>query len=231
MISQSIHTTESRRNTVSLAYSNAKKVLILNLKGGVGKSTVTAGLMSHLVRSGYNVELIDFDKQKSSHDWAVSVGKCRSQSYNPSLKSFSSIASTLKVKRDSDFVILDSPSNFTEDDMLRYTRFVDAIIVPMQPSPVDLHASLPFIHKVINSGVLSRCNISLSFIINRCQQQDNRVDTVAKLLGHFRNYPLLGRMSESEKYQEAFYYKSFVEETLDPQLWVGAEHWLCETDQ
>ncbi|XEV12395.1 AAA family ATPase (plasmid) [Vibrio alginolyticus] len=47
----------------------------MNQKGGVGKSTFVAGLMSQLIHQGHQVELIDFDKQKSSHDWAREVSR------------------------------------------------------------------------------------------------------------------------------------------------------------
>ncbi|WP_338137386.1 ParA family protein [Vibrio natriegens] len=211
---------------MSLHYSQAKKILIMNQKGGVGKSTFVAGLMSQLIHQGYRVELIDFDKQKSSHDWAVEVIPGGSQAYNPSLRSFSNMATTLRVKQNTDFVILDSPSNFTRDDMARYTYFVDAVILPMSPSPVDLHSSLPFIQSILESGVLSARNISMAFVVNRCQQVDPRVRRVHQLLQHFRHYPTLGMMSEDAAYQEAFYYRALLPRGLDVAFWAQVMGWL-----
>ncbi len=215
-----------KQQTISLHYSKAKKLLVMNQKGGVGKSTFVAGLISQLSHLGYKVELIDFDKQKSSHDWARVVIPDNSHSYNPSLRSFSDIAKTLRVKRDTDFVILDSPSNFTNEDMARYTYFVNAIILPMSPSPVDLHASLPFIKSIIDSGILSFRKIALSFVINRCTYDDQRVEKVLRLLQHFRNYPTHGLMSEDHCYQEAFYYKQMIPNTIDQELWSNVISWL-----
>ncbi|MFS1431738.1 AAA family ATPase [Vibrio lentus] len=37
-------------------------MLIMNSKGGVGKSTVVIGIISQLLNQGYKVALIDFDK-------------------------------------------------------------------------------------------------------------------------------------------------------------------------
>ncbi|MFV0448591.1 MAG: ParA family protein [Vibrio sp.] len=214
------------KRTISLHYSAAKKLLVMNQKGGVGKSTFVAGLISQLIQQGYKVELIDFDKQKSSHDWASTVIPEHSHAYNPSLRSFSDIAKTLRVQRDTDFVILDSPSNFTNEDMARYTYFVNAIILPMSPSPVDLHASLPFIKTIIDSGILSMRKIALSFVINRCTYNDQRVEKVFRLLQHFRHYPTHGLMSENICYQEAFYYKQIVPKEIDQELWDNVLNWL-----
>ncbi|MFM2584928.1 AAA family ATPase [Vibrio campbellii] len=54
----------------SIAYSKAKKIIVLNLKGGVGKSTFSASLASKLINNGHTVELVDFDKQQSTNRWA-----------------------------------------------------------------------------------------------------------------------------------------------------------------
>ncbi|EJG0649768.1 chromosome partitioning protein ParA [Vibrio parahaemolyticus] len=182
--------------------------------------------MSQLKHKNYRVELIDFDKQCSSHDWAKVVIPGSSQSYNPSLRSLSNIAMTLNVRRDTDFVIMDSPSNFTKDDMTRYTYFTNAILLPMSPSPVDLHASLPFIKEIMDSGLLHARHIALSFIINRCLEQDRRVERTLKLLQHFRQYPTLGIMGEDEQYQDTFFYQRLLPESVDQHVWQQVLKWL-----
>ncbi|WP_375750350.1 ParA family protein [Vibrio sp. HN007] len=215
-----------QKETVGLHYSKAKKVLVMNQKGGVGKSTLVAGTVSHLMQLGYRVELVDFDKQKSSYDWAHVVNPDRSQAYNPSLRNLSDMASTLRVHRDTDFVILDSPSNFTTEDMMRYTYFVNGIVLPMSPSPVDLHASLPFIKCIMDSGILSKRKIALSFVINRYYRDDNRGERVRQLLKYFRHFPTLGRLSEDLAYQEAFFNKVHIDTSIDKKLWDDLVTWL-----
>ncbi len=218
--------TINKEQTVGLHSSQAQKLLVMNQKGGVGKSTFVVGLMSNLIHRGYKVELIDFDKIQSSHDWANGVIPEKSQAYNPSFRSLSNMANTLRVSRDTDFIIIDSPSNFTNEDMARYTYFANNIILPMAPSPVDLHASLPFIQSIIESGVLTRKKISLGFVITRCVSEDQRVEKVSQLLRNFRQYPTLGHMSENMDYQEAFLDKKTVPATIDQPLWDNVVSWL-----
>ncbi|CAH1528822.1 CbiA domain-containing protein [Vibrio owensii] len=215
-----------QQDKISLHYSKAKKVLVMNQKGGVGKSTCAAALLSHLSHLGYKVELIDFDRQCLCHDWAKNALPGCSQSYPPSLRSFSNIAMTLKVRRESDFIVIDSPSNFSQEEMVRYTYFTNAILLPMSPSPLDLHTSLPFIQDLIESGVLSARKIALAFVVNRCVTHDGRVARTEQLLQHFRQYPTLGQVSENVLYQEAFFDKQALPVTLDLQLWRRVIEWL-----
>ncbi|MEZ8088393.1 MULTISPECIES: AAA family ATPase [Vibrio] len=215
-----------RKNTISLANTKAKKVLIMNSKGGVGKSTVVIGIISQLLNQGYKVALIDFDKQKSSHDWAINIIPGFVSAYTPSFYSLSELTLKIRVPKDTDFVIVDSPSNFTQGEMARYIHFMDGVIIPMAPSPIDLHASLPFIKSLLDSKVLSRKKISLSFIINRCYSHDERLRKVHHLLSHFRHYPTIGVVTEDRCYQDAFYNRTVLTGTHDKNTWDKIVNWI-----
>ncbi|UMM04431.1 ParA family protein [Vibrio campbellii] len=211
----------------SIAYSKAKKIIVLNLKGGVGKSTFSASLASKLINNGHTVELVDFDKQQSTNRWAEGIDTLPNQSYNPSLRSLSNIAVTLKVSTSTDYVVIDSPANFSESDLVRYLRYVDYIVIPMQPSPIDLHASLPFINTLIEKHIFKSRQIKIGFVINRCVHQDERLDRVMRLLRFFRQFKTLGIMSESEVYQQPFMDKQLVDANdVDPKLWDNVIKWL-----
>ncbi|MEZ9231969.1 ParA family protein [Vibrio amylolyticus] len=217
----------TKKDKVSIAHAKAKRIISLNLKGGVGKSTFTAGLLSQLAMQGSNVELIDFDRQESSYNWAKSVPEITCQTYNPALRSFSEMASTLKVNASSDYVIIDSPANFSERELFRYLRYADYIVIPMQPSPIDLHSSLPLVSNLIDHHLYKGRKIKVGFVLNRVYSQDDRLLNVQKLLSNFRQFELLGNMSESAHYQKAFYHKKLISSTtIDTVLWRNTLAWL-----
>jgi chromosome partitioning protein len=218
---------ERKEKKIGIAHARAKKIIVLNLKGGVGKSTFSAGLISQLIENDNKVELIDFDNQQSTYGWAENIADVPCQSYNPAMRSMSSMGMTLRVNANSDYIIMDSPANFSEPELTRYLRYADYIIIPMQPSPVDLHASLPFINTLIEKHLYKRSNIKLGFVINRCFQRDDKLKRVMSLLNIFSQFQTLGVMSESDCYQEAFHYKQLMKiEELDKELWDGTLNWL-----
>lgn len=102
----------------------------------------------------------------------------------------------------------------------------DYVIIPLQPSPVDLHASLPFIEKVMASLALVKKDIKVGFVVNRCHEGNPQVQKVLTLLRHFRQYDTLGIMSDSHLYQEPFLHKELLDIQLDEKLWGHVLSWL-----
>jgi chromosome partitioning protein len=213
-------------NKVSIAHAKSKKILILNLKGGVGKSTFTVNLASKLCRTGQVVEIIDTDKQVSSHAWAKNIDEIGTQQLNVSFRGYSDIASSVKVDKESQYVIIDSPGNFDDAHIKKYLMLADYVIIPIQPSPVDLHATLPFIEKIMVNLRLIKREVKVGFVINRCTDQNPQVQTIQRLLSHFQQYKTLGLMSDSHLYQEPFQKQTLSNITLDSELWQRVMRWL-----
>ena len=46
-----------------------RHIMVLNAKGGCGKSTLATNIASYFVTEGANVALADYDPQRSSLDW------------------------------------------------------------------------------------------------------------------------------------------------------------------
>ena len=44
-------------------------IMVLNAKGGCGKTTIATTLACYFAASGYNTALMDFDPQQSSNRW------------------------------------------------------------------------------------------------------------------------------------------------------------------
>tara|TARA_B100001540_G_scaffold270562_1_gene253837 strand:+ start:534 stop:1166 length:633 start_codon:yes stop_codon:yes gene_type:complete len=125
-----------------------KIISFSNQKGGSGKTTLAANLSVLWANSGYKVAVIDADSQKSFSYWYEARKKYYGEN-NTGIETYpyfvNSIVEDVKnIKRKYDFVIIDSPPSITYDS-IQIIRSVDRVFVPVQPSPVDLMATIPFL--------------------------------------------------------------------------------------
>tara|TARA_B100001123_G_C15187871_1_gene978063 strand:- start:412 stop:1044 length:633 start_codon:yes stop_codon:yes gene_type:complete len=126
-----------------------KVISFSNQKGGSGKTTLSANLSVLWSNSGYKVAVVDADNQKSLTYWlearkqyygADDIGIV---SYNFDIHNL--IDEIKQIKRKYDFIIIDSPPSITFET-IQIIKASDKVFVPVQPSPLDLMATLPFLN-------------------------------------------------------------------------------------
>nr|WP_159063684.1 ParA family protein [Thaumasiovibrio occultus] len=217
---------KSGRLVCGLKSAPGCKVLILNRKGGAGKSTFSISLAS-VLQQQHSVEMVDFDAQRTAHFWTTQSQLVPGQAFNFDKGQVFSLA--VKVDRSSEVIILDTPSNFTNAEMERYLTLADRIIIPVQPSPVDIHAILGFMTDLMRSPTFKQRNIPVAFVATRNPNGEEAMEQFRRVLGHLR-HPVLGYMSNTDNYQQAFNQgMSFlaIDPDLDSALWQNVEEWLA----
>lgn len=121
----------------------AQVITIAQQKGGAGKTTLAAHLGVIFSEYGLDVAMIDVDPQASLTHW-YSVRKQHGVGVNPltfSQTNGDHLAEELaRLNRDHDFIIIDSPPH-ADKDARNAIRHSDLVIIPMQPSPLDLWAT------------------------------------------------------------------------------------------
>ena len=128
-----------------------KVISFTNQKGGSGKTTLSANLAVLWSNSGYKVAVIDADAQNSLTYWLEARKKYYGEddigitSYNFDMRNLKEEIKQIKSKYN--FIIIDSPPSITFET-IQIIKASDRVFVPVQPSPLDLMATVPFINLV-----------------------------------------------------------------------------------
>ena len=121
----------------------ASVVTVAQQKGGAGKTTLVIQLATALAAAGRRVALVDIDPQGSLTGW-MRLREHR-QRDAPELR-FAMIGGWRlgveidRLKRDADVILVDTPPH-TEIDAKAAVRGADLVLVPVQPSSLDVWAS------------------------------------------------------------------------------------------
>ena len=144
-----------------------KSIMVINQKGGSGKTTIAVNLAAYCAQRGYQTTLMDLDPQESSAQW-LSVRPISKSKINGS-KQFNK---TLK-KGKNRVVIYDVPAAIHGSRLENYIKKADMVVVPVMPSPIDMRAAKEFIQRVRSMGPVIRNKIKVGIVANRCRAYTN----------------------------------------------------------
>jgi chromosome partitioning protein len=148
-------------------------VTVVNSKGGAGKTTLSTNIASYYAKSNYKTALIDYDSQGSSTFWLN-----RRPETAPVIQSIAAYKSNINVTRswflrpevNTQRVVTDSPSGLDVSTFKNNLSQSDAIIIPVLPSSIDIHAVSHFIADLLLIAKVSKNDGRIVVIANRVRQ-------------------------------------------------------------
>jgi chromosome partitioning protein len=134
----------------------ATVIAIAQRKGGAGKTTLAAHLGVAFARAGRGVAFVDTDPQGSLTAWY----NRRQERLGAGQTGLGFAAApgwraALAIEREAtshELVLVDSPAR-ADDDLRATIRTAALVLVPVQPSPVDVWATLPTLELTRREGV------------------------------------------------------------------------------
>lgn len=124
----------------------AKVFTIAQQKGGAGKSTLAAHLALAWVLKKKSVALVDIDPQQSLATWYAQREKTLGAEATglsfEAVTGWRAARTVEKLAEEHDFVLIDSPPHADTDARVAI-RAADLVLIPVQPSPLDVWATLP----------------------------------------------------------------------------------------
>ena len=141
-------------------------ILVLNAKGGCGKSTISTNLASYFAAElGKKVVLADYDPQGSSMAWLEERDESRAK-----IIGVAASTNPLKVSKDTDMVIMDAPARVHGKELTQLMRKVETVVFPILPSPIDIRAAKTYMKELQANGRVKRKEVKIGIIANRVRE-------------------------------------------------------------
>lgn len=212
-----------------------QRILITNAKGGCGKTTIATNIASYYAGQGKKVRLFDHDTQGSSLAWL----KRRDETVSPIVGVDASKNSDhrltrswqLRVPTDTDVVIIDSPAGTDIAELSDLFQVNDSVIIPVLPSPIDIHATAHFIKDLLTTGKAKRKMIRLAVVANRVRKNTVMYHALERFLFSL-NIPFISSLRDTQQYARAIEMGVGVQELkgsrnkVDKLQWAPVIRWL-----
>lgn len=176
-----------------------RHVMVLNAKGGCGKSTIASNCAVVFARQGLEVCIADYDPQRSSLDWLATR-----PADLPAIVGVPAFEEGLRsVPRSTEVLVIDAPARVHGIELNELVRRAETILIPVLPSSVDMRACEHFMTELLELGKVSRKQARLGLIANRVRENtliyEQLDDYLAKL-----KVPYLGGLREAQNYVRAY---------------------------
>jgi chromosome partitioning protein len=204
-----------------------QRIVVLNPKGGSGKTTIATNLASHFAVHGERPLLMDYDVQGSSSHWVRK--RHENQAHVDLISVFergalATRAFQLSVPEGTGRVIIDTPAAVEAQEMPELTRTADKILVPVLPSDIDIHACSRCVQNLLLVAKVRRRDNCLGIIANRVRRNTLSSQALMRFLGTL-GIPVVATLRDSQNYVRAAESGLGIEEMNPYQTAEDLEQW------
>lgn len=205
-----------------------KRILITNAKGGCGKTTIATNIASHYAQQGLNVRLFDHDNQGSSIAWnnrrPDRLNRIHGVDASKNVDHRMTRSWQLRVTPDTDISVIDSPAGIEVTELATLFQQNDAVLIPVLPSPIDIHATAHFIKELLTIGKARKRMVRLAIVANRVRKNTIMYRALERFLFSL-NIPFISSLSDTQLYTRAFELGVGVQELKSPRNRIVREQW------
>lgn len=182
-----------------------KTTLVINPKGGAGKTTVATTLASYFAAERIPCTLMDYDPQGSSLNWLRlrPDDLPRIHGANAAPEKFGRLRSfEMYVPPETRQLVIDAPAGVTGVLLHEMLERSTSIVVPLVPSSIDLHATGNFLREILAMRRLQSTGVRLAVVANKVRRTMPAYAPLQELLDSL-GIKLLARLIDSDTFMKA----------------------------
>jgi len=197
-----------------------RHIMVLNAKGGCGKSTLATNIASYYANEGATVALADYDPQRSGLDWLD-----RRPDNRPTIVGVAAFEEGLRhVPRSADIVISDAPARSHGSELTDLVKHAETLVVPVLPSTIDMQATTNFLQELNKVGKVQRRQVRIGVLANRVRDNTLIFDDLDEYLTKIR-VPYIVALREAQNYVRAYTRGLGIFELPEYLAWPDWDEW------
>jgi chromosome partitioning protein len=181
------------------------KIVVLNPKGGSGKTTIATNLAACYAARGLPSALSDKDPQGSSARWVGKRPETLAHVHGvAAFKLAPNVTRSFALRTPADVVriVTDTPAALDRQALIDVTRDADRIVVPVLPSDIDIHAAARCIADLLLAAKIPRHAQRLAVVANRVKRNTIMFRSLMRFLDAL-DIPIAAVLRDSQNYIRA----------------------------
>jgi chromosome partitioning protein len=212
-----------------------QRIIVLNPKGGSGKTTLATNLAAYFASHGIKTALIDYDSQGSSTDWL----ERRPHEYAP-IQGISAFrhphgvtrSFAMRTEPGTEVVITDTPAAL---DLMQFSAMLnqaDAILIPVLPSEIDIRAATDCVSRLLDKLRVRDAELRIAVLANRARTNTRVYKKLAAVLTSM-SIPFITTLRDSQNYISSaeegigLFEMQKTGMVRDLKSWQPVVEWLC----
>ena len=212
-----------------------QRIIVINTKGGCGKTTIATNLASFYASNGFVTALMDYDPQGSSTRWLKLRPRDKEEVHGINAHKRQSLQATrawqMRIPTETERLIIDAPAGVAAEALHSFVQQVDTILIPVLPSPIDIHSATAFIKDLLLIGKVRSLGVRVGVIANRTRKNTLVYKSLERFLTSL-NLPFITSLRDTQHYVHAFERGIGIQEMWDKRVeqdkltWDPVVNWL-----